>query len=300
MGAVKQVDNGRAFEYAIALAVQRVSKAEIEEGIASDATLTSYRIAARTSEMDIAASKAVNFLAQSDQRITKTNLIRMQTDKAGAIGDVRDIIMECGRDEIGISAKQNHDAVKHSRLSANIDFGESWAGIPVSDFYWKQTNPIFDELVELKKRKVLFRDIKKKGATIYLPVLTAFEDEFKRLCEQHSTKFIEPVFRYLIGNYDFYKIIGRPKAEEVRIQSHNLNGSLKWGWKWKIPTHIVDVSRIRGSYSTLRVTLEGGWLITFRLHSASKKVEPSLKFDIRLAAMPAEFTSHQIPLQTQI
>lgn len=299
MTSASQVVSGRAFEYAIARALQQVSGAEIEKGTVSDTALAAYRLETRSSGMDTAAWEAAKFLDSCDTRIREATLIQMQPDKAGATGDVRDIVMCCGKEQIGISAKQNHDAVKHSRLSSSIDFGKRWADIPVSDDYWKQIKPIFAELSDLKEQKALFRDIKNKDARIYLPVLTAFEDEFKRLCEKHAQKFIEPVFKYLIGRHDFYKIVGRPKDKEVRVQSYNLNGSLKWGWKWKIPTHVVDVSRQPRSLSTLRVTLEGGWLIKFRLHSARSKVEPSLKFDIRLAGMPSEFTSHQIPLDAR-
>ena len=46
-------------------------------------------------------------------------------DNKGVQGDVRDIIiLRSERDwEIGISAKNHHRAVKHSRLSDSIDFG---------------------------------------------------------------------------------------------------------------------------------------------------------------------------------
>ena len=32
--------------------------------------------------------------------------------------------------------------------------------------------------------------------------------------------------------------------------------------------------------------MDNGWQISFRIHSASSKVEPSLKFDIQLVGQP--------------
>ncbi len=52
--------------------------------------------------------------------------LSLQKDKLGETGDVRDILIDFDRFCIGLSVKHNHDAVKHSRLSKNLDFGEKW------------------------------------------------------------------------------------------------------------------------------------------------------------------------------
>ncbi len=36
--------------------------------------------------------------------------------------------------------------------------------------------------------------------------------------------------------------------------------------------------------TTLLVTMNEGWQISFRIHSASSRIEPSLKFDINLVS----------------
>ena len=36
----------------------------------------------------------------------------------------------------------------------------------------------------------------------------------------------------------------------------------------------------------LLVTLDEGWQISFRIHNASSRIEPSLKFDINLVSAP--------------
>lgn len=53
--------------------------------------------------------------------------ISLQSDDAGIAGDVRDVlVIRKSIDwEIGISVKHNHYALKHSRLSMDLDFGKN-------------------------------------------------------------------------------------------------------------------------------------------------------------------------------
>ena len=100
------------------------------------------------------------------------------------------------------------------------------------------------------------------------------------------------VFQYIVGRQDFYKVVRQ--KDFVSIQSFNLNGSLEWGTRWHIPQGIAQIQRKPGSMSTLLVTFAGGWQLSFRIHNASKRVEPSLKFDIQFVALPVTVANHQI------
>lgn len=101
---------------------------------------------------------------------------QLQTDQAGISGDVRDVIISCENIqwEIGVSLKHNHKAVKHSRISPKIDFGQSWYGVPCSEEYWQSVLPIFDHLKMLKAQQVKWRELENKEENIYLPLLNAF------------------------------------------------------------------------------------------------------------------------------
>lgn len=80
--------------------------------------------------------------------------LKIQSDDKGKEGDVRDVlIIRRGIEwEIGLSVKHNHFAVKHSRLSKNLDFGKKWYGIDCSEQYWKDIKPIFEYLDSENKR----------------------------------------------------------------------------------------------------------------------------------------------------
>ena len=81
----------------------------------------------------------------SDKDILQLKIV---SDLQGQSGDVRDVlaIRSLQKWEIGVSAKNNHRAVKHSRLSNDINFGEKWLGISSSDEYFEDIKPIFDSL----------------------------------------------------------------------------------------------------------------------------------------------------------
>ena len=101
-------------------------------------------------------------------KISKEGLIlNFQNDEVGFEGDVRDIVISRKNFEIGLSIKHNHDAIKHSRLSPNIDFGAEWFENPCSKNYWQTVNPIFDRLKILKAQNLNWSDVEDKNNSVY-------------------------------------------------------------------------------------------------------------------------------------
>ena len=136
---------------------------------------------------------------------------------------------------------------------------------------------------------------------VYLPILDAFRKELLRLDKENPSIVAENLVQYLIGNQDFYKVIkGKNKVE---IQAYNLHGTLNLPFekikpkskipKLKLPTRLIEIVYQENSTTTLLVSLNEGWQISFRIHNASSRVEPSLKFDINLVSAPRTlFTNH--------
>ena len=152
-----QVINGKAFEYALLVELHqrldKITKVSITENDpyrTSKGFFESFR-EQEQDEFRITASASVNFLLDIEPRLShgidESDILALElvTDQRGQSGDVRDVIMIRSSQEweIGISAKNNHRAVKHSRLSHKIDFGEKWLGIPCSETYFDEINPIF-------------------------------------------------------------------------------------------------------------------------------------------------------------
>lgn len=305
--STKSNTQGRAYEYAFIITLyQEIGKIRPVSVIESK-TFSECKTAwsALTSEYQnlftISARAAVLKLFILEPRILNSSndtlTLKIQPDSAGKDGDVRDILIirDQIRWEIGLSLKHNHFAVKHSRLATDLDFGQSWIGIPCSQDYWDDVKPIFCQLKKLKDEGKSFKELTNKYNDIYVPILNAFIDEMKRLFAESSNtprKLVE----YLIGRFDFYKIISVDNRQYTSIQAVNLHGTLNKSISKhiscldipivKLPKRLIHIGLVPDSKTTVELYMDEGWQFTFRIHSASTKVEPSLKFDIQIAGMP--------------
>lgn len=312
-----QTVNGKAFEYALLLEfyerlnkITSVSITENEPYHNAKGCFDSF-VENEQDTFRITASAAINFLIDIEPRLSNgisredVLVLEIVSDQAGQTGDVRDvlIIRSLQKWEIGISAKNNHRAVKHSRLSLNIDFGEKWLGVPCSQNYFDEIKPIFDMLANLKAsdKSTKWTSIENMHQVVYIPILNAFRKELLRLDKENSSIVAENLVQYLIGNEDFYKVIKGNK--KVEIQAYNLSGTLNLPFesikpkaripKLKLPSRLIEIVYQDNSTTTLLVSLNEGWQISFRIHNASSRVEPSLKFDINLVSAPHTlFTNH--------
>ena len=228
--------------------------------------------------------------------------LSIQTDQAGKDGDVRDIIIKRPGIMwiIGLSLKHNHKAVKHSRLSASIDFGKQWYNIPCSKTYWDEVKPVFDRLVDETKNNRLWREIPDKDSSVYVPILDAFIKEVKSSSQIHPSKVSKNMTMYLLGIHDFYKIMTKDSKRLVNVKAFNLNGTLGvssvGGKSTKVcilplPRRIVHIGMKPRSNTTVELCLDEGWSFSFRIHSAETKVVPSLKFDVNLIGHPSTMLS---------
>ncbi len=251
-----------------------------------------YQMSARTA-VEVLLNMEPNLLEGDDELE-----LSFQKDSKGEDGDVRDILIRRPDVpwEIGLSVKHNHFAVKHSRLGKTLDFCKSWFGHPCSETYWNSVTPIFNRLQELKDNKVKFSEIDEKEATIYRPVLDAFKGELLRI-NAEIRNIPALLVEYLLGKYDFYKVVSVDNKCLTMVQAYNLHGSLnKEGGALKplqiipvadLPKRIIYLDYKPNSDTTLELYLDNGWQFTFRIHNAATYCEPSLKFDIQIVGMPS-------------
>lgn len=314
-----QTINGKAFEYALLNEFsERLKVVTSVTVIENDPFKTALKCFVSFDEKEqshykLVASFAVNFLLDIEPRlangINENDVLQLEivADKAGQTGDVRDVlaIRSIQKWEIGISAKNNHRAVKHSRLSNDIDFGQKWLDIPCSVDYFEEINPVFSDLAKLRTASKATQKWDTLGdyhTSVYVPVLNAFRTELLRLDAENPGIVAERLVEYLIGNQDFYKVIkGKNKVE---IQAYNLHGTLNLPFenikpkakiqRLKLPNRLIEVVYQDNSQTTLLVTLNEGWQISFRIHNASSRIEPSLKFDINLVSAPHSLFSNQL------
>lgn len=294
---MSQVKSGKAFEYGMIKQMERFIGCKIEQNSSLKIAEHYYKSCAYKEQSKIlkASDEIVVFLLAHDKRLMNGEYKAcLQSDMKGKNGDVRDIIIHDTKrfHEIGLSLKNRHTAVKHSRLSESIDFGKEWLGINNTLEYKNQIAPIFRELRSRKARKELWRDIEDKEVCFYIPILYAFRDELLKIYNVDHDKVSTNLLSYILGRHDFYKII--KENGTVSAQSFNIFGSLDWGSKIPLPRRIIEVDLKEKSNTTLIVVFDRGWQISFRIHNASSRVEPSLKFDIQIVGWPSTISSHGI------
>jgi len=318
MPSGSQIKNGKAFEYAIAKVYYEYFINNHVNSVLVDnsayVTAKRYYDSFNPKEQNLfdkAAKETIDTLIKIEPGLVaqKNNddilNICLQNDQEGENGDVRDVVFSRSRPswEIGFSAKNNNDAVKHSRLGRTLDFGYSWLGIPCSENYWHNIQPIFEYIEDCISSKMKWDDLgNDKLSKIYVPLLHAFREEIFDLAKKDST--VPPkLISYLIGSYPFYKIIKDDTHHLVIVKAFNINGELNKTVngiksyyktpKINLPTRIVEFEFKPESRTTLIMILDNGWEISFRIHSASTMVERSLKFDIKLLGNPPIlFTQH--------
>ncbi|GAA8695373.1 hypothetical protein oki290_07370 [Helicobacter pylori] len=304
----KSNNQGRAYEYAWCLALEQklsvFKKVIVDKQNGFNACYRAYESLEKSLQERYLESAKQGVLLLLDCEPLLSEVIgssqneitlSLQKDKLGEIGDVRDILIYFDRFCIGLSIKHNHDAVKHSRLSKDLDFGEKWLGVGVSQNYKDTIKPLFEKLENAKKEGMLWRDFPNKEQKIYAPLLQAFKKEILRIDENKKNKVPQKMVEYLLGKYDFYKAILLEREQKTKLEAYHFNSTLNRSVKnkpkriiplSKLPTRMIYFDFKPKSFNTLELVLDEGWSFSLRIHNASSRVEPSLKFDIKLLSIP--------------
>lgn len=122
-----------------------------------------------------------------------------------------------------------------------------------------------------------------------------FMDEISRAYRE-NTDVPRKMFEYLIGMKDYYKIVRHDSKHFTLIYTFNLHGALNKSGQREVsaitvplvelPSRIIALDFKPDSYNTAEMYMNNGWQLSSRIHNASTRVEPSLKFDVHLIDMP--------------
>ena len=304
----KSNNQGRAYEFICLLTLnEEINKIRPARIIINSSYLAAQRAwktlnAAMQNLYKISSYAAVAKIVALEPRMIEKGEdvldLLIQADEKGESGDVRDILIIRNHIhwEIGLSLKHNHFAVKHSRLAKNLDFGKKWFNVPCSPTYWNEVKPIFTMLENLKQQKTKWNELSSKDKQVYVPLLTAFKNEILNSCKEDKT-IPKKMVEYLLGEFDFYKVISIDAKKITRIQSYNMHGTLNQSTRTikpkifipvaELPTRIVSLDFKPNSTNTLELYMDCGWQFSFRIHNAETMVVPSLKFDVQIVGMPA-------------
>ena len=320
-----QVNNGRAFEFAVA---QHLARHFCHYGSVKFVIDNEYDKCRKCYEMQLESEKqrylnaAISLMDKfyrlepglsCPKSVYDVLYIRLLPDSVAKFGDPRDIQLyrldEKNKKqiawEVGFSAKNNHEAVKNPRISPTRDFGRAWLDMPCSAEYFQDVKNVFswvgqtgattwEELGEEKFKKV------------YKPIMVAFKRQLDNFFRCSPNLAAERLIRYLAGSRSFYKIIKNDRDSTVDVKAfaffEDLNRSYNEAVpearvkKIPLPTKVLEFDFIPGSYDTMSMVLDGGWRIDFRIHNADKIIKAkaesnSLKLDVQLKGNPPNLFS---------
>ena len=311
MAKASQTVNGKAFEYACLRSLLAHAKA-LDKDVsieASKAFTTAEKAFSAVddnakSEMMAAANAAVKLIVPLEPKLmggSGTLLLTIAADAAaiGVDGDVRDVLCVRADDEewaIGISCKHNHEGLRHPRITEGKDFGADWIGVHCSREFMNEITPIINSLIENGKNEILWSQIDQKWDRYYVPILTAYLKEIRRMCNENVT-VPEKLLSYFCGANDFYKVIMKSGSRTTTVEGFNMHGTLNAACGKtkamtkvsviKMPTRLLDAAFKAGTKTTIILTFDGGWSISMRLHNKDKVAKPtSLAWEVNLEGLP--------------
>lgn len=252
-------------------------------------------------------------------------ILRAMPDAAGIKGDVRDIDFTIYKDisfkekisDLGISCKNNHEAVKHPRITEDPDFAKVWTEgkFECSDRFIEEMKEIFNKIDEYAIKYEIWSAVDNKMDEIYYPIIKLFVKEIKKLgtvTENASLKrqevaqqFTKLFFEYMFGTQDFYKIIKEDNSRSTKVYPYNMHGTLMKPYNGNkneqavqtitMPEEIVEVRIKPKSKTTIEIYFDQ-WIISMRLHNADTKItRTSLKFDVQIKAQPRKVMGTMLP-----
>lgn len=316
----KQVKNGKAFEYALAITYkEELEKMGLLVFLEKDnsfliAKKYFYEVEEDEQKRFMLASKATlptmikiepGLISPRDS--SDALKIRLASDAEGRSGDVRDVIFTrpSSNWEIGFSAKNNNEDAKHSRLgprkkNPNKDWGKNWYGMLSTEEFWNDFNPVLEKVLEYKRSGVRkWNQIHEIiESEFYVPTLHAFKSEIER--QYHKNKDLPSLLTsFFIGNRSFYKIIKNDQANLVIVRAFNYNGELnKTINRHKSSFNIPEIDHPtkiiyfdfpedkEGMKNSLELIFDKGWSINLRIHTGDGQLTRSLKFAVTLTGNP--------------
>lgn len=296
------------------------SIAMLDEDDEDESEVEAIYIERHRNEYNRAAHVAARYLCMVEPILQNPKglygVFKAMPDSAGIKGDVRDIDFIVYYDkkhekkikEIGISCKNNHEAVKHPRITEEPNFAKEWTKgeFTCSQEFMSEMRKIQNKIDEYKKEYTKWADVEEKMDTIYYPIVKLFVKEIKRLGvvdekatqerQMNAKRFTQLFFEYMFGTQDFYKFIKDDASKATKVYPYNMHGSLMNPYNGNkneqavksinMPEEIVEVRVKPKSKTTIEVYFDQ-WIISMRLHNADTKItKTSLKFDVQIKAQP--------------
>ncbi|MEH7590420.1 HaeIII family restriction endonuclease [Priestia megaterium] len=247
--------------------------------------------------MERAANRIIAFLLEYEPWLKDEPITVEHVKATGGATDVSDIRLSSSHKSIGISLKSNHDAVKHPRVSPTIDIAQNWLGISTDNEYMIGATEIFQHFNEYSQLNnyTKFKELSKveRDEMLYKPISKVFADLLIRSFNSKDGEVaVRHILPYLIGDRDFYKAKADFRRNELTVAAFDFNGTLGTRKRIHVPTRCLEVRVEKGQrdgmHNYISLNFDRGWEVKMRLHTASTKIENSLKWDVQFVGIPQD------------
>jgi len=183
--------------------------------------------------------------------------------------DVTDIRLTLSSKTINLSIKHNHAALRHQRPGTTpVHCGFPKKSLEMQQFRQKY-KVITHQFIRQAEQETLFSKL--PSGLIEQHLYTPICDLVGQFINSHSSTCSTTLFQYLVGAFDYYKIIVNTRDRKFEIQDFS---------SLNLPSAVVPM--VSKQYVYLH--FNNAWRIKMRLHTASSQIRnsPSLKFDTSL------------------
>lgn len=200
--------------------------------------------------------------------LTQPILIDRLPDHASRQGDVTDIRITTRSQQINLSVKHNHKALKHQRPASTAQHCGYTKGSQEDTQFRIDYQHITNSFVATAQGFNNFRDLSEGVVltNLYIPMCELVARFINNFCYLQLNA--SHLFTFLVGRIDFYKVIFHEQQGVVIIEAFN-----------NLPPVTSVIARNNQNYVNLQFS--NAWAISMRLHTASSQIQsnPSLKFD---------------------
>ncbi len=270
-------DNGRALEYAVTRRLKSKGATLTPTAVRHQSEYQKYfdnLLPKLKSDFEEASGRIVTWIAS--QVPIESSLVDKSIDSDPGTADV---LISGGSQNINLSLKHNHDALKHQRPHA----------LAQQCGFSKNSAQDIQHRVNMKAVEEDYRN-EVPDAVNYIDEEDAKFDMLEKVCDvsvnsinqwaDSNPSSVKSLFGFLVAN-DCYQVIVSTKGS-VKVEVHDYNGV-------NMPSSVVasvDTAENSEHRIYMQMNFDNGFELRARLHTASKKISApgkqiSLKFDTK-------------------
>ncbi|MBD3881393.1 HaeIII family restriction endonuclease [Phormidium tenue FACHB-886] len=270
--------NGRALEYAVVVQLEqrlspkkaRLTTRAVQSQLKDEQKYLSLSVY-QQQQFQAWANLVYDWLEAKFLISSQDLTIDRLADTDARAGDPTDVRLESSLQKINLSIKHNHKALKHQRPASTAQHCGYSIKTPEDLQFREQYQAVIKAFNVFTSGYSYFRDLETGivSAHLYQPICELVARSINLFCCYPEKA--NHLFRFLVSDTNFYKLILDLREQELRIQPFH-------------KPEFVDAVIAKNFRNYVHLDFSNAWRISMRLHTASSRItiNPNLKFDTQL------------------